>query len=361
MRVFACHLLNDYSGSPKVLMQLVKAWSSAGLEVTIVTCSGRRGFLSGLPAGYKFYWYNWSANPLLRLINFLISQLFLFVTVLRSAKRNDVVYVNTVLPFGAAIAGRLKGCQVFYHIHETSVKPKILKAFLFKVVKVCATEVIYVSRYLGHHEKMKEVSSHTLYNAIEQSFLDAALANQKTERERKHVLMISSLKAYKGVHEFVALAKLNPQFRFRLVVNASQPEISGFFGHEELPANLAIYPTQTNTHVFYHWADIVLNLSRPDAWVETFGLTILEGMAYSLPAIVPPVGGITELVEEGINGTLADSRDVNALSEKLRAILNNPSLYQQMSRNAFSRLSQFREDVFAARSLKILGYTQPNA
>jgi len=32
--------------------------------------------------------------------------------------------------------------------------------------------------------------------------------------------------------------------------------------------------------------------------VETFGLTILEGMTYKLPAIVPPVGGVIELVEE---------------------------------------------------------------
>src|SRR6218665_1017072 len=246
MRVFACHLLNDYSGSPKVLMQLVKGWVSNGLEVTIVTCSGRSGFLSGLPAHYKYYWYKWSANPVVRLVNFLISQVFLFIYVLRLAKPTDVVYVNTVLPFGAAIAGRLKGSKVLYHVHETSVKPKILKTFLFKVLELCTAEVIYVSNYLGNEEKIPNVSSHILYNAIEQSFLDIALTNQKAEKERKHVLMISSLKAYKGVHEFVALAQLNPQFRFRLVVNASQPEIDGFFGHTELPANLAIYPTQTN-------------------------------------------------------------------------------------------------------------------
>lgn len=355
MRVFACHLLNDYSGSPKVLMQLVKSWVRNGLEVTIVTCSGRSGFLSDLPARYNLYWYKWSANPLLRLINFFTSQVFLFMRVLRLAQPGDVVYVNTVLPFGAALAGRLKGCKVVYHVHETSVKPKILKTFLFAVVKLCATEVIYVSNYLGHQEKIPKVSTHILYNAIEQSFLDTALAKQNTEKERKHVLMISSLKAYKGVNEFVSLAQLNPQFSFRLVVNASPSEIDRFFGHAQRPANLAIYPTQRSTHVFYNWADIVLNLSRPDAWVETFGLTILEGMAYGLPAIVPPVGGITELVEEGVNGALADSRDIATLSEKLSTILNHPLLYQQMRQNAFSKLAPFKEDVFEERSLKILG------
>lgn len=65
-----------------------------------------------------------------------------------------------------------------------------------------------------------------------------------------------------------------------------------------------------NTHPFYQEASIILNLSDVNLWVETFGLTILEGMAYQLPAIVPPVGGVIELVEENKNGFLIDSKDI---------------------------------------------------
>jgi len=44
MRIFAFHLLNDYSGSPKVFMQLAKAWSKNNIQVTICTSLSQKGF-----------------------------------------------------------------------------------------------------------------------------------------------------------------------------------------------------------------------------------------------------------------------------------------------------------------------------
>jgi L-malate glycosyltransferase len=354
MRVFAVHLLNDYSGSPKVLQQLVKGWQKNNINVTIFTCSGRDGFLSKLPVRYKFFWYKWSANQYLRLMNFMISQFLLFIKVLAAAKKTDIVYVNTVLPFGAALAGKIKGCKIIYHIHETTVNPKLLKLFLFAVIKRCADQIIYVSKFLSEQEKIPGVSSIVILNAIEDSFHSFAKHVEQEIRVPKNVLMVASLKLYKGVFEFVKLASMNPHFNFRLVVNASEIDIKHFFHNTLMPANLVVYPTQVDTHRFYRWADIVLNLSKPDAWVETFGLTILEGMAYGLPAIVPPVGGVVELVEENVNGFYVDSRDVFTLSEKLNSILNNPVLYLNMRQSAFSKLIQFEESVFIEKSMALL-------
>jgi glycosyltransferase involved in cell wall biosynthesis len=355
MKVFACHLLNDYSGSPKVLMQLVKAWTKNDIDVTVITCSGRNGFLSGIDkANYSYYWYKWSANSIIRLINFVLSQVLLFFKLLWIAKKEDTIYVNTVLPFGAAIAGKLKGCKVIYHIHETTVKPKVLKTFLFVVIKLCANDVVYVSNYLSKQEPITTAKNHILYNAIENVFFNQAINSPEKERSYKNVLMISSLKTYKGVFEFIELANLNPTFNFKLVVNASQKEIDTCFFNTQIPVNTLIYPTQTNTHYFYQWADVVLNLSHTDGWIETFGLTILEAMAYSLPTIIPPVGGITELTEEGVSGYLVDSKDINKLSIKLNQVLNNKDIYKQMQKNAFSKMNKFREDNFINNSLFIL-------
>lgn len=355
MNLFACHLLNDYSGSPKVLMQLVKAWGSKGMDVTVLTCSGRSGFLSGIDkVKYAYYWYRWSANPFIRLINFALSQLILLVKLLVMAKKNDIVYVNTVLPFGAAIAGKIKKSRVIYHIHETSVSPAILKKFLFFMVKWCANDVIYVSHYLSKQEHITTAKTHILYNAIENDFLNKATLVSNKNRLYKNVLMIGSLKKYKGVFEFINLAKLNSNYQFKLVVNAPQNDIDAFFASTLIPSNVYIYATQKDTHPFYEWADIVLNLSHTDEWVETFGLTILEAMAYKLPAIVPPVGGITELVEENVNGYLVDSKNSWQLSKTLNDILTNEPLYTKMQEHAFSKISLFKEDTFIQNSLSIL-------
>lgn len=356
MRIFAFHLLNDYSGSPKVLMQLLKGWQQKGANVTVVTCSGREGFLSGIPGiNYHYYWYRWAANPLLRLLNLTLSQVLLFMKLLFVVRKNDLIYINTVLPFGGAFLGKVKGCRIIYHIHETTMKPPILKKFLFGIVRWAASDVVYVSNFLAKQEPIAGKHIHILYNAIEDTFLTKAeQLRSKKINTQKNVLMVCSLKAYKGVNEFVTLAHRHTAYQFTLVVNATQQDINAFFSNTHLPINLAIYPTQTNLHSFYAQADLVLNLSNPETWVETFGLTIIEGMAYGLPAIVPLVGGIAELVEDGVNGFKVDCRDDALLSARLTQILVDNERYAKMQAHSLERIKKFGEDIFVERSWEMV-------
>ena len=284
MKIIATHLLNDFSGSPKVLKQLLQGWVKNDLTVELHTCGGKDGFLSDL-AGVSYYHFNykWAANPFIRLVNLLISQFVLCFNILKTSSRQDIIYINTVLPFGAALAGKIKGNRIIYHIHETSVKPAILKSFLFGMVKWCATDVIYVSRYLAKQEPIAQANTHILYNAIEDDFLAKANNYAKKSDGLKNILMVCSLKEYKGVNEFIKLASILPDHKFKLVLNASNEDIANYFQLNSITKNVELFATQSDVHPFYQWADLVLNLSRTDEWVETFGLTIIEGMAYGNP------------------------------------------------------------------------------
>ncbi|MEL1253532.1 glycosyltransferase family 4 protein [Flavobacterium sp. DGU38] len=354
MRIIAIHLLNDYSGSPKVLKQLLSGWAKRGFELQLYTCSGREGFLSGLPdVKYQFYWYKFMRNPLLRLLFLMTSQFLLAAKLLFNLKKNDVVYINTVLPFGAAIAGKLRGNKVIYHVHETSMKPILFKKFLFGVLNLFADEVVYVSDYLANSESVN-VRKTVIYNVLEEDFVKQALVNKSLDKEKQIVLMICSLKAYKGVDEFLKLAQTNSGYLFKLVVNASILEIEQYFNDVKIPKNLVVYPTQTNTHSFYKEASVVLNLSDPKLWVETFGLTILEAMAYGLPTIVPQVGGVTELVKEGKNGYLIESKKIDQISDKLNKLFENKELYRAMSSNAFEMSKQYRLELFEKKSFELI-------
>ena len=145
----------------------------------------------------------------------------------------------------------------------------------------------------------------------------------------------------RGVIEFVRIAQQLPGLQFELVLNASEEEIHTFFMHEDIPGNLALFPSQSDVHPFYRRASLVLNLSLPDQWVETFGLTALEAMSYGLPVIVPPVGGITELVNHGENGYQMDPRDVGAIVEKIHQMEASKDLYHRLSENALSFSKDF--------------------
>ncbi len=354
MKIIATHLLNDFSGSPKVLKQLLMGWVNSGYTCVLFTASKRKGFLSDIKdVNHKYFNYRWTKNRVVRMLFLVSSQVQLFFQVSRIVGKSDIVYVNTIYPFGAALAGRFKGCRVIYHLHETSIKPNILKWFLFGIAKKTATDIIYVSQYLAQQEAFDNQITHVLNNALDQQFLAQAVQTKSPKVALDNVLMVCSLKAYKGVREFVELAETLPFLNFKLVLNATLKDINEFFDHS-LPTNLKIFPTQSNIHPFYQWSDIVLNLSHPKRWIETFGLTIIEGMAYGNPAIVPEVGGIAELVSENQNGYKISCQSLEEIKLKLTTLRQRPKLYKELSQTALSRVSNYQEAAFITKSINIL-------
>ncbi|TXF85968.1 glycosyltransferase family 4 protein [Neolewinella aurantiaca] len=353
-KIFVAHLLNDYSGSPKVLSQLLKGWVGANHKVHLYTSASTQGFLSGIEGVEVHHnYYRFHRFIPLRLMVLMSSQLITLMVLLTQVRKEDVVYVNTILPFGAAIAGWIKGARVIYHIHETSVNPKIFKQFLLFWVKVCASEVIYVSDFLAKEEPIA-LPSHILWNAIEDDFRERASSFQRQTGPAGNVLMIASLKRYKGVDEYVEIARASPQLSFELVVNASGQEIDEYFAGRALPANLTVYPAQRDVHPFYQRADVVMNLSRPEEWKETFGLTALEAMIYGIPVIVPPVGGIAEIVHDGITGFHLNGKDTFAITATLQILFGDSAYYDYLSHEACTHAATFSERHFLRKSLEII-------
>ncbi len=337
-------MLNDYSGSPRVFGQLLQMLSQNGYAISLFTSrSSEKGFLSDIPnIDYHFFNYRWSQYTIITFIRFFVSQALLFFRIYQHLDKGELLYINTILPFGAALAGKVKGARLVYHIHETSVSPLLFKRFLFFMVKMTASEVIYVSQDLANKEPLPQVSSHVVYNAVAPEFFSEGASFKKSSETRFTVLMLSSLKRYKGIYEFVALAKHFPEFQFILVLNTTQKEVDEFDAEVQCPSNCSLYASQSKVVAFYKKAHLVLNLSHPDKWVETFGLTAVEAMCFGIPVIVPPVGGIAELVSDGLNGYRIDVRNFSQLTETIQQVHDDKAMYKQLSEAAKKKSMEFQ-------------------
>ncbi len=76
--------------------------------------------------------------------------------------------------------------------------------------------------------------------------------------------------------------------------------------------------------------------------LESFGLAALEAMACGVPAICSKVGGVPEVINDGVEGFLVPARNVQGMSERTIEILSNPELQQKMSGAARRRaLTEF--------------------
>ena len=312
--IYGVHLLNDISGSPLVFSMVLSDLVAEGKNVHLFTSSGK-GFLSDIEGvTYHAIPYAWNPNKFLTLLNFLYVQCYLFFVLFFRLRKNDVVYVNTLLPFGALIAARLRGVHTIQHMHEVSVKPAALFGILCKVSEYCTKEMVFVSHYLKSCFQFKRPVQRVVHNRLDADFLRIVQQHGPAKPKGPFtVLMLCSLKAYKGVFIFTRLAKALPNVRFRMLLNASEADIAEFVQSEQPSSNCEIISPTRNTHPYYQQAHLVMNLSLPDQWIETFGMTILEAKAYGIKVIAPPIGGPAEIVNEPSEGWLIDSRNYDQL------------------------------------------------
>jgi colanic acid/amylovoran biosynthesis glycosyltransferase len=65
---------------------------------------------------------------------------------------------------------------------------------------------------------------------------------------------------------------------------------------------------------------------------EALGVATMEAMAMSVPVVVTRVGGVPELVTDGVEGLLVPPRDPAALAAAVAHVLRDADLAERMGR-----------------------------
>jgi glycosyltransferase involved in cell wall biosynthesis len=71
----------------------------------------------------------------------------------------------------------------------------------------------------------------------------------------------------------------------------------------------------------------------PSLWPENSPLVIHEAFLTRTPVIASRIGGISEIVTDGVNGLLFNPGDVNELKEKMQYLIDNPDIIERLRAN----------------------------
>jgi glycosyltransferase involved in cell wall biosynthesis len=159
------------------------------------------------------------------------------------------------------------------------------------------------------------------------------------------VLYVGRLSTKKGVYDLLkaaTLLKSEPDICFRL---AGLEETAA--DRSRILSELRNNNIQDRVHLFGHvqgqekarlfaCSDIFVLAS----YTEIFPIVILEAMAAAMPIIATPVGAVSDLVVDGVNGFIVPQGDCEMLTERILYLSHHPRMREEMGQNNLRRFNQ---------------------
>jgi glycosyltransferase involved in cell wall biosynthesis len=89
------------------------------------------------------------------------------------------------------------------------------------------------------------------------------------------------------------------------------------------------------------------------AW-ENFPHAVVEALAVGTPVVATDVGGVAEVVQDGVNGLLVPPHDVDALAGALRRVLDDPPFRARLAASAAASVAAYSSELIYGRLEDVL-------
>jgi glycosyltransferase involved in cell wall biosynthesis len=120
-----------------------------------------------------------------------------------------------------------------------------------------------------------------------------------------------------------------------------------------LPPSAVLIEALPHAQVLRAWQGALFGVA-PSLLPEPLGNVIHEAMSAGRPVIGTVPGGQTEMIEDGVNGLLVPSGDVNALAVAMRRLIDDAPLRDRLGQAARTTAERFTEAVQLPRFLALL-------
>ena len=308
------------------------------------------------------------------------SKLKSFGTLLKSIRkeiaefRPNYVYVTPNAKGGAfykdyivVLLLKTLGCKIIVHYHNKGVSTRqdkwldnILYQRFFKGIKVI---LLGKSLYKDVEKYVKWDDVYICPNGIPVAKEDFRFNEREKSNEVPRLLFLSNLIESKGVIVLLDALKILKNKGFSFVcdfVGGETAEINTMrFGEEVSKRGL-------NEMTIYrgrkYGEDKIREYQQADIFVfptyydnECFPLVLLEAMEQGLPCISTSEGAICDIINDGVNGLIAERKNAESLANKIETLLNDKDLRIRMGNAGKEKFQkEFTLEKFEERICDIL-------
>ncbi len=337
----------SHGGSGVVATELGKYLAGRGHQVHFINY--QQPFrLRGFNPRIYYHEVELSPYPLFKYPPYTLALVNKVAAVIREAGL-DIIHAHYAIPHSlcAYLARELVGrdrVKIITTLHGTDITlvgsdPSFREITTFSIQESDA--VTAVSRSLA--EETSRIFSIDTRVEVIYNFVDTKLYTPKPgaggaagegrrQAQRERVLLhISNFRPVKRVQDVIRVfARVQAEVPARLVMVGDGIE---HFGAAQLVRELGL---KEKVSFLGNQDDVLPLLREADLFLlpsekESFGLAALEAMACGLPVVASRVGGVPEVVEEGVSGYLYPVGDVAGMAAGCLALLQEGERYRRFS------------------------------
>ncbi|MFQ5889814.1 MAG: glycosyltransferase family 4 protein [Gemmatimonadota bacterium] len=220
-----------------------------------------------------------------------------------------------------------------------------------------ADHVVFTNEYTRRQtEGLQAVRTWTIPNAIDESFFELYPHDDPVPGS---LLLVGGIRKRKDIISAVeVVGSLNDRgHRIHLqVFGPAEPEyqarVERLIARRDLKTSITIHGlvSDRKRKELYRRADLLLLTSVE----ETSPIAVAEAMAAGKPVVATDVGGIHEMVDEGVNARLHAPRDIAGLAESVARLVTDRELREKYSRAGHERaLRTLSADAVAQATIEV--------
>ena len=249
----------------------------------------------------------------------------------------DVIHVNGAFDIGPALAGRLSGVPVVWHLNDTIFGRRLARV-MGGLVRRIATLIVTAADRVATHYGVADANSMTIYAPVDIAEFNCR-APGGWPRPQPALGLLGNWNRIKRQDRFVeAVARLRAAGRpvrgrimggFNKTQRTYWEPILARMAADRLDEVIEAPGFVSDTAAALADIDILLLTSVSEA----SPICVLEAMSIGIPQVVFDVGGVRELLGEGDDsaGIIVPEGDIDAMTAAIGRILDDPDLYRRMA------------------------------